>query len=141
VTVVRAFPGSGKTELVADWIASFGQGGPGEVIWISCDEGDSEREVWWSALHASLNPLGFDPSKSPYDAGWTPEGAAAEIVNHLVDSHSSIVLVFDDAHRAGDAIATLDSLVERLPDHVRAVFITRTELPLSLESLRMRRLV
>lgn len=142
VTVVRAFPGSGKTELVADWIASFGADMRADVVWISCDDGDGAHEVLWSALDVALHRcLGLDGAVHPFEAGWTPEGAAATIVNHLIDHDRQVVVVFDDAHRAGAAIATLDPLIERLPDRVRVVFTTRTELPLNLEPLRMRRLV
>src|SRR4029453_10752341 len=61
------------------------------------------------------------------------------LVNALCTTASPrVVLVLDDLHRIGkpEAFEVLDSLIERLPDHVAVVLGSRVEPPLSLARWR-----
>lgn len=144
VTIVRGLPGSGRSQLLADWLAAYrARSEPTvEVAWISCDDRDSDPSVLWSALLTALNRSidGFAATSSidPV-APSLPHGAA--VINRLLERTTPLIIVFDDAHRAGDAMATCDPLLERLPPNVHVMFTTTARLPLSVGNLRLRHLL
>src|SRR5436305_14980622 len=54
LTLVAAPAGSGKTALVAAWVAE-GRA-PGQVAWLSLGVGEDSRRSFWSAAGAEVHP-------------------------------------------------------------------------------------
>lgn len=143
-TLVCAPGGSGKTTLLAQLALRAPAGC--SVVWISIDEDDDDANRLFATLVHGLEPLGLSWETDPQDliarvsgAGTQSRAALATLVNALCTSVASrILIILDDLHRVArpDAFALLDSLVERLPDHVAIVLGTRVEPPLQLARWR-----
>jgi len=144
VTLVAAPAGSGKTTLLAQLAASA----PADeaVVWIALDESDDDAARLLATLVRSLDPLelawDLDPEAGVANAaggGSEARAVLAGIVNALCTLGARrLTWILDDVHRLDDpaAIALLDALVERLPDHVGLVLGSRTEPALPLARLR-----
>ncbi len=144
VTLVCAPGGSGKTTLLAQWVSDP----PPETttLWLTIDSDDNDTNRLFSALIQALEPLELTWDVDPHSlvdsvAGSRPQmrAALAALVNALCTSVARrIVLVLDDLHRIEktESYELLDSLIERLPDHVTIVIGTRVEPPLSLARWR-----
>jgi LuxR family maltose regulon positive regulatory protein len=144
VTLVCAPGGSGKTTLLAQL---FAQSPPDAVVlWLSIDAEENDSNRLFEALIQMLQPLALhwdvDPLSLIDHAGGSraqTRAALAGLVNALCTSSASrIVLVLDDLHRIekAEALELLDSLIERLPDHVCLVLGSRVEPDLSLAKWR-----
>jgi LuxR family maltose regulon positive regulatory protein len=144
VTLVCAPGGSGKTTLLAQWM----QESPSETtaLWITIDSDDNDTNRFFAALIQSLEPLGLSWDTDPRSLVESVAGSRAQtraalaaLVNALCTSTAKrIVLILDDLHRIekSEAYELLDSLIERLPDHVAMVLGTRVEPPMSLARWR-----
>ena len=144
VTLVCAPGGSGKSTLLAQWMADP----PPQTtaLWMNIDADDNDTNRLFAALIQSLEPLQLTWKTDPRTlcecvASSRPHtrAALAALVNALCTSVAQrIVLIFDDLHRIekSEAYELLDSLIERLPDHVAVVLGTRVEPPLSLARWR-----
>ncbi|HKE94670.1 MAG TPA: LuxR C-terminal-related transcriptional regulator [Povalibacter sp.] len=144
VTLVCAPGGSGKTTLLAQWISDP----PPQTtaLWITIDADDNDTNRFFAALIQALEPLELtwdtDPralAESVASSRAQMRAALAALVNALCTSVAPrIVLIFDDLHRIEktEGYELLDSLIERLPDHVTVVLGTRVEPPLSLARWR-----
>lgn len=140
VTLVCAPGGSGKTTLLAQWIADP----PPDTtaLWITIDADDNDTNRFFAALIHALEPLELTWDTDPRSLIDSVTGSRAQtrvalaaLVNALCTSVvSRIVLIFDDLHRIekAESYELLDSLIERLPDHVAIVLGTRVEPPLAL---------
>ncbi len=140
VTLVCAPGGCGKTTLLAQWMADP----PPETtaLWLTIDNDDNDTNRFFAALLQVLEPLELiwdaDPRAlvdSVAASRAQMRAALAALVNALCTSVTRrIVIVLDDLHRIekNEAYELLDSLIERLPDHVSIVLGTRVEPPLSL---------
>ncbi|HNS28362.1 MAG TPA: LuxR C-terminal-related transcriptional regulator, partial [Steroidobacteraceae bacterium] len=101
----------------------------------------------FAALVEAIEPLGavwdIDPAAFTASAsigGPQLRAAAAALINALCTvSAPRIVLVLDDLHRLedGNAFALLESLIERLPEHVALVLGSRVPPALPLARLRL----
>ena len=146
VTVVCAPGGSGKTTLLAQLAARIRDAG-GAAVWIAIDEDDDDANRLFASLVQGLEPLGLAWEHAPatlaarvVGAGASMRAALAAAVNALCTSVvERIVLVFDDVHRLGrpESLALLESLVERLPEHVAVAVGTRVEPALPLARWRV----
>ncbi len=144
VTVLCAPGGSGKTTLLAQLATRAAAGS--SVVWISIDEDDDDANRLFATLTHGLEPLQLAWETEPEQliarvagTGAQSRAALATLVNALCTSVTPrILIVLDDLHRIGrpDAFALLDSLVERLPDHVTLLMGTRVEPPLQLARWR-----
>jgi len=144
VTLVCAPGGSGKTTLLAQMYAQA----PADsvVLWLSIDAEESDSNRLFEALIQMLQPLNLkwdvDPMSLIDHAGGSraqTRAALAGLVNALCTSNvGRIVLVLDDLHRIEklEALQLIDSLIERLPDHVSVVLGSRVEPELSLAKWR-----
>ncbi len=144
VTLVCAPGGSGKTTLLAQWMADP----PADTtaVWLTIDNDDNDTNRFFAALLQALEPLELawdaDPRAlidSVAASRAQMRAALAALVNALCTSVARrIVIVLDDLHRIEktEAYELLDSLIERLPDHVTIVLGTRVEPPLSLARWR-----
>jgi LuxR family maltose regulon positive regulatory protein len=144
VTLMCAPGGSGKTTALAQLYSQA----PADhvVLWLTIDAEENDSNRLFAALIQMLQPLALkwdvDPLSLIDHAGGTraqTRAALAGLVNALCTSTvARIVLVLDDLHRIekSEPIELLDSLIERLPDHVAVVLGTRVEPELSLAKWR-----
>jgi len=144
VTLLCAPGGSGKTTLLAQWMA--GHDAQLMPLWITIDSEDNDINRLFAALLQALQPLGLSWEVEPRSLLANLTGSRAQmraalatLVNALCTSTARrIVLILDDLHRIEKpaAFELLDSLIERLPDHVAVVLGSRIEPPLSLARWR-----
>jgi LuxR family maltose regulon positive regulatory protein len=145
VTLVCAPGGSGKTTLLAQWMSQVDA--RTVALWVGIDADDNDTHRLCAALIQALEPLkliwAIDRDALLANvAGSGPQrrAALAAMVNALcTTSVERVVLVLDDLHRIEnpEAFELLDSLIERLPDHVAVVLGSRVEPPLSLARWRV----
>ncbi len=109
VTVLVAPAGYGKTTLLSTWAATTDH----KVAWLSLTEADRHAEHLARGLQAVLLSLDQRPGAAGGDR----------------------VLVVDDVHLAGEAIAALLPLVEDTPPGLRIVLSGRGAPPLGLSRL------
>lgn len=144
VTLVCAPGGSGKTTLLAQWMVDSPMSLT--ALWITIDADDNDINRLFGALIQSLAPLELTWETDPRSLVDSVAGSKAQmraalaaLVNALCTSVAPrIVLILDDLHRIDkiEAFELLDSLIERLPDHVTVVLGSRIEPPLSLARWR-----
>ena len=160
--LVTAGAGYGKTTLLAQTLTRPDVGsGHSALVWYRLDRFDRDMVTFMRYLTAGLETAfpGFTKKlreKDVRSSAGVETGAALmpfiQALESLPDRETFIVL--DDCHLLGrttdhsngfpamsDVHACLDFLLKRLPDHVRLVLISRTEPPLKLSTLRVRRQV
>jgi LuxR family maltose regulon positive regulatory protein len=155
VTFVGGAAGSGKTTLVASWLASAGGGrvprdstvdtlaGADSVAWVSLDADDRDPVLLWTYVLRALRQLptlaGSPPASMP--APTTVDGAyLTDLAAALEGLPRRTVLVFDDVHRLGPAGPALDSLLRILRmaiPRLSTVLCSRTGCPPGLAWARL----
>jgi LuxR family maltose regulon positive regulatory protein len=143
LTLVYGPAGSGKTMLVAQWVASAGEQRP--VAWLSLEAGDSDPARFWmyviEALRSVLPGIG-EASLAVLRAPGVNlvDEALPALVNELADVSEQFVLVLDDYHAIEDVRIHegMASLVDHLPTALRIVMTSRVEPPLRIGTLRAR---
>jgi LuxR family transcriptional regulator, maltose regulon positive regulatory protein len=144
VTLVCAPGGSGKTTLLAQLCA--GQARDFTVLWASIDADDNDESRFFAALVQAVQPLALsweiDPRALATNVGASKahvRAALAALVNALCTTPARrVALILDDLHRIEnpETFELLDSLIERLPDHIAVVLGSRVEPQLSLARWR-----
>ncbi len=148
VTLLCAPGGSGKSTLLAQFAhecLAVSTGGPA-LLWIAIDDDDNDRHQFLATLLRAAEPLALVWDTPPESLLANAErsesqcrAALAAFVNALCTARSSrILIVLDDLHRIerADTYLLLESLIERLPDHVALLLGTRVEPPLPLARWR-----
>jgi LuxR family maltose regulon positive regulatory protein len=141
LTLVSAPAGWGKTTLVGDWLSR--RDGPSG--WLAIDPADNDPARFWTYLAEALRRAGAEVDPQALGALAAPGGALdaglSAIVNAAADLPEPAVVAIDDYHLIGEAgvHASLELLVERLPETLRLVMTTRSDPPMSLGRLRARR--
>ncbi|GAA2555110.1 LuxR C-terminal-related transcriptional regulator [Pseudonocardia hydrocarbonoxydans] len=139
VTVVSAPAGFGKTQLLAEWVATR----PEPVAWVSLDEDDNDDRRFWAAVLTALGSH-TEPGSAvhrlviPPRPGRDPEFLAA--VAGLPDAlPEPVLLVLDDVHEltAPAAVHGLAALVRDRSPGLRLVLAGRTDPPVSIARLRL----
>lgn len=141
VTLVVAPAGSGKTSLLATWVADADV----PTAWLVLDDADSDPARLWTALLASLDGLvpgvGGD-ARVLLGARADAEEVAAALIAELDDAHvESAVLVIDDSHlvRPGtESARALTVFVEHLPPWLHLVVMGREGMELPIARHRAR---
>jgi LuxR family transcriptional regulator, maltose regulon positive regulatory protein len=146
LTLVCAPAGSGKTTLLTHLATTLRDQAGCTVLWIAIDTDDNDANRLFAALVQAVAPLGLTWESDPRalaagvsGAGHQSRVALAALVNALCTSPARrIVIVLDDLHRVDrdEAFLLLESLIERLPDHVALVLGSRVEPPLPLARWR-----
>ncbi|HEU5107613.1 MAG TPA: AAA family ATPase, partial [Micromonosporaceae bacterium] len=141
--LVCAPAGSGKTALLADWLAAEQR----PVAWLSLDEGDNDPARFWRHAVAALDrvcpgiaerlePLLGPPAPPSFD------GFVTALINELSawSGDDDVLLVLDDCHVIDSAPvhASLEYLVQHRPSRLRVVLASRADPPLALARLRVR---
>lgn len=145
VALVSAPAGCGKSVLVAAWCRQSAS----KVAWISLDANDNDPIRFWRHVGASLDwsrknestSMSIAVEQSVRRPGDTPaDEIVAAVVNSIDDEFGDVILVLDDYHaiEQGDVHAGISLLLERAPEQLRVVLITRADPPLSLARRRAR---
>jgi ATP/maltotriose-dependent transcriptional regulator MalT len=143
LTLVYGPAGSGKTMLVAQWLASAREELP--VAWLSLDAADNDPARFWIYVIAALRSVlpGFGEAalamlRAPSTA--LVDDALLELSNELVEVAGQSALVLDDYHAIEDEQIHhgMTSLLEHLPNTLRIVITSRVEPPLGIGTLRAR---
>lgn len=136
VTVISAPSGFGKTMAVAEWASD-----EDEVAWLALNSYDSDpsrlAQGVIDALNVSADRAGRMPP-FPRDLD-DPAHAYQEICRVFGDVESTIHLVVDDAHRAGEdwRRGLLGMLAEQAPDQLRIVLVGTTLLEVTSSRQRL----
>lgn len=136
LTVISAPSGFGKTMAVAEWA-----GAENEVAWLALNSYDSEPSRLAQGVVDALNVAAERTGGRallPRELD-DPARAYQEICRVLADVDTTIHLVVDDAHRAGEnwRRGLLGMLAEQAPDRLRIVLVGTTLLELTLSRQRL----
>ena len=136
LTVISAPSGFGKTMAAAEWAKS-----EDEVAWLALNAYDSDpsrlAQGVVDALNVSSERAG-GPLLFPRDLE-DPGRAYQEICRVFADVDSTIHLIVDDAHRAGEdwRSGLLGLLAEQAPDRLRIVLVGTTLLEVTSSRQRL----
>lgn len=140
VVAVVAPAGYGKTTLLAQ--LAHATVAPDRVAWFAIDAEDNDYAGFFASLVGVLASLDLEWSVDPRElvanmsaTGAQSRAAAGELAAALESVRAGrIVLVLDDLHRvrSPDVAQLLESLIERLPDHVTLLLSSRLPLPLPM---------
>jgi len=148
--LVSAPPGFGKTTLVASWLHGYRHAAA--CGWLSLDESDNQPVTFWRYLTAALQHArpGLGETAQAMLAEITAsmassqppslETVAAVLINELAGCPTPLILVIDDYHviRSKEIHATLNLLLDHLPNNVHLVLLSREDPPLGLARRRAR---
>jgi LuxR family maltose regulon positive regulatory protein len=136
-TLVSAPAGSGKTELLAQWIEA-GRG-PGPVAWVPLGRDHADPHRFWADVIASLGAARTDlaPLAPPPRGELRP--FLTSVMNALSGVDEPLMLVLDDLHLAGSAsiVGDLEWVLENAPPSLRLVAATRSDPLFRLQRLRV----
>ena len=140
--LVSAPAGSGKTTLVASFVRTVGE----PAGWLSLDPGDDHPAAFLNYLidaFDTVHPGVGERARAMLRASPPPEPrlVARALIADLVAESARGIVVIDDYHAVSDPEIhdLLALLVEWTPPSVTLVVITRSDPPLSLSRLRVRR--
>jgi LuxR family maltose regulon positive regulatory protein len=143
LTLVSSTAGSGKTTLICEWRAGYGEGTP--VAWLSIDAGDNDPSRFFQYLIASLDSIkpGLMGEFSPVFQSIEPsqfETLLTLMINSLDGVPQDFILVLDDYHMIENETIhnALTFLVDHLPAQMHLVILTRIDPPFPLARLRSR---
>ncbi|HEX2202445.1 MAG TPA: tetratricopeptide repeat protein, partial [Longimicrobium sp.] len=144
LTLVCAPAGSGKTTLVAAWLADRRAGGGPPYAWVSLEPEDDDPVRFWRYVLAAADGVGADAGAAAsrlLQAQQPPwEAVLVAFLNALSALPERRVLVLEDYHalaaeRIHEQVAWL---VDHLPPTLHLVVVSRAEPPLPLARLRAR---
>jgi hypothetical protein len=139
VTLVAAPAGSGKTLLLTSWMSAGSP--PGQVAWLSLDQGDNDPVRFWTYVLAALGRSGALPAGSGLKvlvpSAQDDDGLLPMLLHGLEELASPLVLVLDDVHELTQprVLHGIELLVRHAPPQLRLVLSTRADPPLPLHRL------
>jgi LuxR family maltose regulon positive regulatory protein len=140
VTLISAPAGSGKTSLLRAW--ADGDGRPYRLAFVQVRRDQQDSQQFWLAVLGAIRRVSGRSGAGEQLAA-TPdfhEAAVSErVLAELAEHGDRMFLVIDDLHEltSPEALRQLTRLLEKLPEHVRAILATRRDLPLRLHKLRL----
>jgi LuxR family maltose regulon positive regulatory protein len=141
--LVSAPPGFGKTTLVAAWL--HGHQPEATCGWLSLDEADNQPVTFWRYLAAAIQHTqpGLGETAQAMLASSQPpalETVATTLINELAALRTPLILVLDDYHviRSKEIHASLNFLLDHLPNNVHLALLSREDPPLGLARRRAR---
>jgi LuxR family transcriptional regulator, maltose regulon positive regulatory protein len=143
LTLVNAPAGSGKTTLLSEWHAASAEERP--FAWLSLDHSDNDPVRFYEGVIAAFRTVAPGIGDTALTALTGPANltdvALPSLINELAALPDRIVLVLDDYHLITNqrVHASVDFLLEHLPDTLHLAIATRSEPPLALSRLRVRR--
>lgn len=141
LTLISAPAGSGKTTLVAGWVAAHHH----PVAWVSLDAGDNDPVRFWRYIITACRTFDQEPGKAALASLRTSRQPSFEVVltrfiNELAQLPGQYTLVLEDYHAitSPQVHETVTFLLDHLPATLHLVLMTRREPPLPLARLRTR---
>ena len=137
VIAVVAPPGYGKTTVLAEWAARQ----PGEVAWVSIDEGDNDPSALLAATAVAISRVQpIDPTVIDAVTARTTTipTALRSLTTALSPAGMTLVLDHVEAVANTDTLDMIAELVWRLPGGSRLAYASRTPIPLPNPLLRSR---
>ena len=139
VTLVVAPAGTGKTSLVAGWVAESST----PTAWLSLDDSDRDGVQFWSAVIAAVDgvaPGCGDRALAMLRRPSSRAGAVDRLITDLeAEDRQSALLVIDDFHVVDVDDAVVESVsrfVWNLPSWLRVVLMSRREPNLPIDRMR-----
>ena len=144
VALVCAPAGFGKTTIVREWIKSTG---PAKLFgWLSLDNGDNDPIRFLIYLVSAIQRVNAEIGKSILAAlNSTQIPPLLDLVETLINEISlesdPFLIVLDDYHliKKAEVHSLLQFLLQRQPDALHLVIITREDPPFSLPRMRVQR--
>jgi LuxR family transcriptional regulator, maltose regulon positive regulatory protein len=143
LTLIQAPAGSGKTTLLSEWQAASAEARP--FAWLSLDSGDNDPVRFWEGVIEALRTVRPGIGERPLGLLTGPtsltEVVLPLLVNELAEAPGRVVLVLDDHHLVVNPTIheSLAFLLDHLPETVQLAIASRSEPPLPLGRLRVRR--
>jgi LuxR family transcriptional regulator, maltose regulon positive regulatory protein len=136
VTLISAPAGSGKTSLLASWLATE----PRPVAWLAPRPQLSEA-AFWAELLASVQRVAPPRSALRRLAGprsGTPAPFVVELLNGFAELEEPLVVIVDDFHlvKGREICGAIEQLLRAAPASLRLILSTRHDPPLPLHLLR-----
>jgi LuxR family maltose regulon positive regulatory protein len=141
LTLLHAPAGSGKTTLVAQWIAHR------RVVWLSLDRGDNDPIRFWAAvivacqrLHPSVGQKALELLAHESFMTSPLEAALSALLDDLARFVPEGTLILEDYHciEQPRIHETLTFFIEHLPADLHVMILTRSVPPLPLARWRVR---
>src|SRR4051794_15975294 len=143
VALVEAPVGSGKTTILGEWHAAPEEERP--FAWFSLDRGDNDPVRFLEGVIAALRTVEAHVGEQALVDLAGPAGLTdvvlPSLLNDLAIMPRRVVLVLDDYHVIADARIhdAVTFLIDHQPDTVQLGVATRSEPPLPLGRMRVRR--
>lgn len=147
LSLLTAPAGYGKTTLVTAWLQHLKAQTPApHILWYSLDESDNDVRRFFAYFVAALGQV--DDAIANLPATFLTAGSEVattalitELINHIAENEEPILLVLDDYHEITEPIIhnTLSLLLDHQPPNLHLVITSRTEPPLPLPRMRVRR--
>ena len=141
LTLVVAPAGTGKTSLVAGWVAESST----PSAWLSLDDTDCDGVQFWSAVIAALDTLAPDCGDRALAMLRRPATRASAVDQLVADLETqgrpAAMLVIDDFHLVDVDAFVVDSVsrfVRNLPGWLRVVLMSRREPKFPIDRMRSR---
>jgi LuxR family maltose regulon positive regulatory protein len=136
-TLVSAPAGSGKSALLAQWIA--GGTAPGPVAWLPLGRDDANPYGFWADVVASLGAAHDDLATLVPPPRGSVKPFLTTVLNTLAGVDEPLVLMLDDLHlvSAPSLVADLEWFLENAPASLRLVAATRSDPLFRLQRLRV----
>lgn len=140
VTLVVAPAGWGKSSLVSQWLHA----GDVRAGWLSLDRGDDDVARFWRYLLTAADSAAPGLAATALRRLDAPGSEVLRDVlpvflNELSAQPGPVLVVLDDYHAIADAAVheSVRQLVERAPDQLHLVLISRSDPPLPTSRLRV----
>jgi LuxR family transcriptional regulator, maltose regulon positive regulatory protein len=136
-TLVSAPAGSGKTELLAQWIGAGRP--PGPVAWVPLGRDDADPHRFWADVIASLGAAHIDLATLAPPPRGELRPFLTSVINTLSGVDEPLVLVLDDLHLVASPgiVRDLEWVLENAPANLRLVAATRSDPLFRLQRLRV----
>jgi LuxR family transcriptional regulator, maltose regulon positive regulatory protein len=136
LTLISAPAGSGKTSLLASWLAAE----PRRVAWLAPRRRLGEASFWaeWLTAVQLIAPRRSRLARITPPRAGTPPGFVLQLLNGFAELDEPIVVVIDDFHtvKSVEISTTFDELLRAAPASLRLVLSTRHDPMLPLHLLR-----
>jgi LuxR family maltose regulon positive regulatory protein len=136
LTLISAPAGTGKTSLLASWLAAE----PRSVAWLTPRPHLTEAAFWaeWLAAVQSVAPPRSALRRLAGPRAGTPAPFVVQLLNGFAELEEPLVVIVDDFHsvRGSDIYGAIEQLLRAAPASLRLVLSTRHDPPLPLHLLR-----
>ena len=144
LTLVSAPAGSGKTTVLAEWVAAT-PAGERRVAWVSLDQSDNDPALFWAYLITALQTVQSGVGEKALSLLHSPQPPPIEallgtLLNEISTISHNFVLVLDDYHLIDTQPihAAITFLLGHLPPQMHVAIASRADPPLPLSRLRGR---